>query len=93
MFIGSGVFSFCTRDVVNENHDINMTTILPNLSTRQKAVGENHHLWDNHGSWWFHGTEHRLDGTARRIRLNLRTYELTQARHKRDQILARFSGL
>lgn len=68
-----------------------MTTTLPVLSRRQKASGPNHHLWNNHGTWWFHSTEHRSDGTARRIRVNLRTRELSKAREKRDCILAKHS--
>lgn len=61
------------------------------LSARQKPARENHHLWNNHGTWWFHGTEHRPDGTAARIRLNLRTRNQSDARRKRDRILAKFT--
>jgi len=65
-----------------------MTTTRPILSTRQKTTGENHHLWNNHGSWWFHGTEYRPDGTAIRTRLSLRTRDLATARRIRDRILS-----
>ena len=65
-----------------------MPTTVSTLSTRQKTAGENHHLWDNHGRWWFHGTEHRPDGTATRIRVNLRTRDLAEARRKRDRVLS-----
>jgi hypothetical protein len=63
--------------------------LLPVLSRRQKSVGPDHHLWNNHGGWWFHGTEHRPDGSARRIRVNLRTRDVSRARELRDRILAR----
>ena len=79
------------RDVVNQNHDITMTIATPILSRRQKTTGPNHHLWNNHGTWWFHGTEHRPDGTAVRIRVNLRTSELTVALRKRDKILSTYA--
>ena len=65
-----------------------MTTNAATLSRRQKTPGQNHHLWNNNGHyWWFHGTLHLPDGTARRIRLSLRTRDLTMARSLRDKIL------
>ena len=57
------------------------------LSTRQRFAGADHHLWDNHGTWWFHGTFHLPDGTAQRVRTNLRTNCITEARRKRDAII------
>ena len=69
-----------------------MTTAIPTLSRRQKTAGPNHHLWDNHGTWWFHGTEHRPDGTAGRVRVNLRTSDPVTARNLRDRILDRHSA-
>jgi hypothetical protein len=69
------------------NHDITMTTITtPTLSRRQKTAGANHHLWNNHGTWWFHGTVHLPDGTAERVRVNLKTDDLPVARRRRDSI-------
>jgi hypothetical protein len=65
------------------------TATAPTLSCRQKTAGSDHHLWNNHGTWWFHGTEHRADGTARRVRLSLRTRDADKARRLRDAILSR----
>jgi hypothetical protein len=77
------------RDVVNPNHDIPMNQIAaPVISRRQKTAGANHHLWNNHGNWWFHGTFHLPNGTAERVRVNLRTRDLETARLRRDNILA-----
>jgi hypothetical protein len=59
----------------------------PVISRRQKTARPNHHLWDNHGNWWFHGTFHLPDGTAERVRVNLRTNEIETARLRRDHIL------
>ena len=59
------------------------------ISRRQKTRGPNHHLWNNHGTWWFHGTVHLPDGTARRVRVNLRTRDLPSACRLRDRILAK----
>lgn len=57
------------------------------LSTRQKLSGENHHLWNNNGTWWFHGTRVLSDGSRRRVRCTLKTQNLTNARKRRDKIL------
>ena len=60
----------------------------PVISRRQKTARPNHHLWNNHGTWWFHGTLHLPDSTAERVRVNLRTHDLGTARLRRDNILA-----
>ena len=73
---------------MNQNHDITMTIATPILSRRQKTAGPNHHLWNNHGGWWFHCTFHLPDGTAERVRVNLKTDDLSSARMRRDSILA-----
>ena len=62
-----------------------MTPATATISRRQKTAGPDHHLWNNHGSWWFHGTFHLPNGTAERVRVNLRTADLASAR---DDILA-----
>jgi hypothetical protein len=64
-----------------------MTTCQPILSRRQRPVGENHHLWNNHGTWWFHGTVHQPDGTSERVRCSLKTTDPSVARRRRDRIL------
>lgn len=68
-----------------------MSTTIPTISRRQKTDGPNHHLWNNHGTWWFHGTVHKPDGTAERVRVNLGTSDEAHARRKRDHIISRFS--
>ena len=47
----------------------------------------NHHLWNNNGTWWIHYTIYPTPVTAERIRRSLKTRNLTEARHLRDQIL------
>jgi hypothetical protein len=74
------------RDVVNPNHDITMKT--QEISRRQKSRGANHHLWNNHGTWWLHCTIHLPDFTKWRLRKNLRTSDVRTARQLRDRILA-----
>jgi hypothetical protein len=58
------------------------------ISRRQKADGPNHHLWNNHGTWWLHCTIQLPDFTNRRLRKNLRTTDLETARRLRDRFLA-----
>ena len=62
-----------------------MTTPTPSL--RVNPDNPNHHLWNNHGTWWLHYTLHLPDYTARRIRSSLRTRDLHEARSKRDEHL------
>ena len=87
----NGRFGFRDRGVVtSQRHHMNQITS-PVISSRQKVAGSDHHLWSNHGTWWFHCTEHRLDGTARRIRLSLRTRDLARARLLRDAIISKYA--
>ncbi len=60
------------------------------LSSRQRAQGDNHHLWENRNTWWFHGTFHKADGTKERVRLNLKTRDLNRARALRDRLIHRY---
>jgi hypothetical protein len=46
-----------------------------------------HHLWNNHGTWWCHYTVHLPDYTKRRVRLSLGTPSVEQARKLRDRLL------
>ena len=58
------------------------------LSVRVNRGNLNHHLWNNHGTWWLHYTLHLPDFTTRRIRKSLGTRDLGQARTLRDELLA-----
>ena len=63
------------------------------LSLRTHAQNADHHLWNNHGTWWCHFTLHCPLGTKQRIRRSLRTTEVGTARRRRDVLLARLQGL
>jgi hypothetical protein len=58
------------------------------LSIRCPRGNLNHHLWNNHGTWWCHLTLHLPDFTKRRLRFSLGTDQLDQARRRRDRWLA-----
>ena len=62
-----------------------MSTATPSL--RVDPGNLNHHLWNNHGTWWLHYTLHLPDYTKRRIRKSLSTRSLETARSKRDTFL------
>ena len=57
------------------------------LALRIDDSNLNHHLWNNNGTWWIHYTIYPTPVTAERIRRSLKTRNLTEARHLRDQIL------
>jgi len=59
----------------------------PTLAIR-KTDNEDHHLWNNNGTYWVHYTEHRPDYTKRRVRRSLHTNDLGIARVLRDSLLS-----
>ena len=70
-----------------------MTTLKPGTqptpSLRVRAENPNHHLWNNHGTWFLHYTVHPTPFTKERVRCSLRTRDLAVARDRRDAFLAR----
>ena len=58
------------------------------LSVRVNRKNPDHHLWNNHGTWWLHYTLHIGDYTKRRIRRSLGTHCVDEARTRRDEMLA-----
>ena len=61
---------------------------ITNLSIRTPADNQNHHLWNNHGTFWLHCTLHLSDHTKTRLRESLGTSDLATARERRDAALA-----
>ena len=49
------------------------------LSIKIDSENPDHHLWNNHGTWWIHYTVHQSDYTKRRVRVSLETR--TSAKH------------
>jgi hypothetical protein len=60
-------------------------------SNTTKAPGArenvNHHLWNNHGTWFVHYTFYPTPVTKQRIRKSLKTRSLCEARRRRDELL------
>jgi len=59
------------------------------LSLRSAQGNPNHHLWNNHGTWWCHFTLHSSTGIKQRLRRSLKTGDLATACRKRVALLAR----
>jgi hypothetical protein len=64
-------------------------TTLPSLpGIRVRAENPNHHLWNNHGTWFLHYTIHPTPFTKERIRRSLGTKDVLVARDRRDSFFA-----
>jgi hypothetical protein len=61
-----------------------MTTQADLAGIRITADNPNHHLWNNHGTWFLHYTVHPTPFTKERIRRSLGTKDLATARSRRD---------
>jgi hypothetical protein len=61
---------------------------LASLSIKIDSENPDHHLWNNHGTWWLHYTIHQPDYTKRRIRVSLETRNRKEARQRRDTLFA-----
>ena len=55
---------------------------------RIRAENANHHLWNNHGTWFLHYTVYPTPFTKERIRRSLGTKDLQTARERRDAFFA-----
>jgi hypothetical protein len=62
------------------------------LSVRCQPGNANHHLWNNHGTFWCHFTVHLSDFSKERLRISLETSDVQDARHLRDALLALFGA-
>ena len=65
-----------------------MSSATPSASIRIRAENPNHHLWNNHGTWFLHYTIHPTPFTKERIRRSLGTKDLDAARRRRDNLFA-----
>jgi hypothetical protein len=64
---------------------MNVST-LPGIRVRPE--NQNHHLWNNHGTWFLHYTIHPTPFTKERIRRSLGTKDVEVARERRDSFFA-----
>jgi len=61
---------------------MNNITLLPGI--RVHPENPNHHLWNNHGTWFLHYTVHPTPFTKDRVRRSLGTKDVLAARERRD---------
>ena len=61
-----------------------MTSTAEHSGIRITTDNPNHHLWNNHGTWFLHYTVHPTPFTKERIRRSLGTKDLATARARRD---------
>ena len=57
-------------------------------SIRVLAHNPDHHLWNNHGTWFLHYPIHPTPFTKERIRRSLGTKDVEVARDRRDSFFA-----
>ena len=62
------------------------------LAIRTDEANENHHLWNNNGTWFIHYTVYPTSVTKKRIRRSLKTKDLGEARKLRDEIFISFDA-
>jgi hypothetical protein len=58
---------------------------------RVRAENLDHHLWNNHGTWFLHYTAHPTPFTKQRVRRSLGTKDVRVARARRDAFFAHLS--
>ncbi len=59
----------------------------PQFALRLNPANENHHLWNNNGTWWVNFTHYPTPITKERVRMSLKTRSLDEARQLRDRLL------
>ena len=69
---------------------MNVITTLPGI--RVRTENPNHHLWNNHGTWFLHYTVHPTPFTKERIRRSLGTKDIEVARGRRDAFFAELAA-
>ena len=69
---------------------MNALDTLPGI--RVRTENPNHHLWNNHGTWFLHYTIHPTPFTKERIRRSLGTKDIEVARERRDSFFAHLAS-
>jgi hypothetical protein len=69
-----------------------MSSLTHLLGIRVSAENPNHHLWNNHGTWFLHYTVHPTPYTKERVRRSLGTKDLNTARARRDSFFHQFEA-
>jgi hypothetical protein len=86
------LFSHLLRDQPPTKKSRNMTTLTQLPGLRVRGENPNHHLWNNHGTWFLHYTVHPTPFTKERIRRSLGTKDLAAARERRDRFFQQLAA-
>ncbi len=68
------------------SHEVTRTNAVPAI--RIADANPDHHLWNNNGTWFVHYVVHPTPITKERVRRSLGTKCLSEARARRDALLA-----
>ena len=82
------LFSTLMREPANHRPSRIMSSLAKLSGLRVDPENPNHHLWDNHGTWFLHYTIHPTPFTKERIRRSLGTKDVNIARERRDNFFA-----
>jgi hypothetical protein len=69
-----------------------MNAITALSGIRVRTENPNHHLWNNHGTWFLHYTVHPTPFTKERIRRSLGTKDIGLARERRDAFFSHLAA-
>jgi hypothetical protein len=69
-----------------------MNKLPPLHPDRVRVDNPNHHLWNNHGTWFVHYTVYPTAITKERIRRSLGTRDLIVARERRDRFFEKLNS-
>jgi hypothetical protein len=69
-----------------------MSLLIAAPSLRIHPENPDHHLWNNHGTWFVHYTVHPTPFTKQRVRASLGTKHLAAARERRDAFFAHLAA-
>jgi hypothetical protein len=87
---------FCFQTLTRDNSHKETSRIMNALAAlpgiRVRPENPNHHLWNNHGTWFLHYTVHPTPFTKERIRRSLGTKDIRVARERRDSFFAHLAS-
>lgn len=62
------------------------------LAIRVDGSNQDHHLWNNNGTWFVHYTVYPTPITKERVRRSLKTKHVEEARQRRDELFRQLAA-
>lgn len=69
-----------------------MSKVTALTTARRHNGNDNHHLWNNNGTWFLHYTTYPTPFTKERVRRSLGTKDLAEARLRRDAFFSHLAN-